>query len=222
MSRVCRLTKMQVKWIAAVSMVVDHVGAVFFPEVLLFRVIGRLSFPLFAYFIYEGARYTRNIAHYFGRVFGLGVVCMFGYYIASGVLYGNVLITFSMSLLILMSLQRVKREGGSTLAGYVLLGLSVLTAYIVCRVMVVDYTFFGVLLPVFAQVSPIPLAGFAVGLMFLSIRLGGVQYFSLLALPLLLVMEKKQETMRFQRFFYLFYPAHLLILEGIALLTQHM
>lgn len=37
------------KLIAVLSMTVDHVGAVFFPEYPVFRWIGRMAFPLFCY-----------------------------------------------------------------------------------------------------------------------------------------------------------------------------
>lgn len=37
-----------VKWLAVASMIVDHVGAILFPEMLGLRVIGRVAFPAFA------------------------------------------------------------------------------------------------------------------------------------------------------------------------------
>ena len=43
------------KIIAALAMLCDHVGLMFFPHVRLFRIIGRLAFPIFAYMIAEAA-----------------------------------------------------------------------------------------------------------------------------------------------------------------------
>lgn len=37
-----------IQFIAALTMLIDHIGMVFFPSVIGFRAIGRLSFPLFA------------------------------------------------------------------------------------------------------------------------------------------------------------------------------
>lgn len=37
------------KLIAIVSMLIDHIGSVFFPEVRVLRWIGRLAFPIFCY-----------------------------------------------------------------------------------------------------------------------------------------------------------------------------
>ena len=49
-------------------MVIDHIGALFFPEILVFRIIGRLSFPLFAFFIVEGFQHTRSVNKYLIRL----------------------------------------------------------------------------------------------------------------------------------------------------------
>ena len=48
------------KIIAVATMLIDHVGVVLFPRDLIFRVIGRISFPLFVYLIAEGFRHTRS------------------------------------------------------------------------------------------------------------------------------------------------------------------
>ena len=45
----CRfLNANALKLIAAASMLIDHMGLMFFPEVILFRALGRLAMPLFA------------------------------------------------------------------------------------------------------------------------------------------------------------------------------
>lgn len=52
------------KLIAIVCMTFDHVGSSFFPEQPLFRIVGRLAFPIFAYCIVVGCLYTSNIRKY--------------------------------------------------------------------------------------------------------------------------------------------------------------
>ena len=41
------------KMIAIITMVIDHVGAVLFPMNMMFRYIGRISFPLFVFLLVE-------------------------------------------------------------------------------------------------------------------------------------------------------------------------
>lgn len=56
------------KIIALLFMLVDHLGAVFFPEVLSFRIIGRVSFILYAFMLSEGFVYTHNIKAYISKI----------------------------------------------------------------------------------------------------------------------------------------------------------
>lgn len=62
------MTNSTLKWIAIVTMLIDHMGATFFEEEMIFRFIGRLSFPLFAFLISEGVRHTRDIQKYIKRL----------------------------------------------------------------------------------------------------------------------------------------------------------
>ena len=54
-----------IKLIAVVTMIIDHVGVVFFPQYTIFRIIGRIAMPLFAYCIARGFFYTGNKVKYF-------------------------------------------------------------------------------------------------------------------------------------------------------------
>ena len=56
------------KLIAIISMTIDHVGGVFFPEYPVFRYIGRLAFPIFAYCLTVGLLYTHDIKKYLARL----------------------------------------------------------------------------------------------------------------------------------------------------------
>ena len=41
-------------------MVIDHIGAVFFPDIMILRFIGRISFPIYAFLLVQGYLHTSN------------------------------------------------------------------------------------------------------------------------------------------------------------------
>lgn len=96
------------KLLAALLMLIDHIGVILFPDVIAFRIIGRLSFPIFAFMISEGAKYTKNKLRYFLLMFLTGVLCQIVFYIVSGSLLMCILITFSASVLMIYLLDYLK------------------------------------------------------------------------------------------------------------------
>lgn len=58
-----KLSQEGLKCIACITMLLDHIGAVLVPGMGL-RVIGRLSFPIFCFLLAEGTYYTRNRKEY--------------------------------------------------------------------------------------------------------------------------------------------------------------
>lgn len=65
------LTTFHIKVLAALLMVVDHVGLVY--EVEWMRIVGRFSFPLFAWLLVQGVRHTRSWQHYGQRLLILAI-----------------------------------------------------------------------------------------------------------------------------------------------------
>ncbi|MEG1257157.1 TraX family protein [Clostridium sp.] len=62
------------KLLACILMLIDHIGAIFFPEILFIRVIGRSAFPIFAFLITEGYSRTKNLKKYIYRLLLLAVI----------------------------------------------------------------------------------------------------------------------------------------------------
>ena len=62
------LTTFLMKWIAVLTMITDHVGRMFFPDVHIFNIIGRIAFPLFAFLLIEGFVHTGNLKKYMLRM----------------------------------------------------------------------------------------------------------------------------------------------------------
>lgn len=74
---------------AALTMLIDHIGMIFFPDIIGFRAIGRLSFPLFAFGIAEGVACTRNFWKYFGRILLTAILSQPIYLLTFGLPQGN-------------------------------------------------------------------------------------------------------------------------------------
>ena len=82
------------KLVGAVLMAIDHIGAVLFPEQIFLRIIGRLSFPVFAYDCAKGAHLSKNPARYALRLAVFAVVSQLPYYLCFG--HGKLNILFTL------------------------------------------------------------------------------------------------------------------------------
>ena len=232
------------KWIACLTMLIDHAGLILFPQVQWMKWIGRLSFPLFAFFIAQGCRYTSNKLRYFLRVFLLGVFCQTVFTLSqlpSGRIYSfyfNTLFTFSLSILLcflFLAHEKAAESGDSrkaTLLAFLLivavLAVSALipfmkhldrtTAYQVY----LDYGLPGVLLPLAAVAfrdRQKQFLGFSIGiLIFCFVCKDRVPYvwWALADIPLIALYNGQKGRSAFRYGFYLFYPLHLGILYLIG------
>ena len=99
------------KIIAAIAMVIDHVGLLFFPFDMTFRIIGRISFPIFAFLLAEGCKYTRNKIKHFLLLLGLTVICQLVYSVLMEDDYLCVLVTLCLGQLNVFALQHFKKVG---------------------------------------------------------------------------------------------------------------
>ena len=233
------------KIIAAILMVVDHVGVMFFPGVMIYRYLGRLSMPIFAFMISEGCRYTKNKTKYFLQIFILAALCQIVYAIVSPAnLYFSILCTFSLSILVVYALNHLKKcmlESGVSLkkkiVAITIFILVVALVSVINHLFVVDYGFWGCMLPAFASLFDfrginnqnvqkldnltIRVLTFGVGLLVRVLTLKSFSFvgYSLLSIILLLAYNGKRGKYKMKNFFYIFYPAHLVVLEGILILT---
>ena len=201
------------KWIAVLTMVIDHVGAILFPDQIWMRVIGRVAFPIYAYCLAEGFRYTSDYRRYLGRLALFAILSEIPFDLA---LYGVpvsfahqiVFLTLSRGLILLWVLERCREQLLLCAGAFAVLCF-------LAQALHMDYGAGGLLM-VFAfylaQQGTSPWIGWGI---FVFINLfgyaGGVQWAAILALlPIGLYSGKAGK--RKQRFFYWIYPLHLLLL----------
>lgn len=201
-----------IKILAAVLMVVDHVGFFFFPEHQIFRIIGRVSFPLFAFLIVNGFRYTKDVKMYFLRLFIFANIIQ----LPSLFMYipVNVVYTLSFGLLCLIFIESE--------SSVIIRFLGVCSILVLTYFLEPDYSTYGVLLIIVIYLFDtkyVLLALFMAALSVFSYGLYNIQIFSVIAvLPIFLYNGKP--GIRIKYFFYIFYPGHLLLLEGISQLIN--
>ena len=242
--KICCLSGNILKIIAAISMLIDHVGVMFFPSFKIFRILGRLAFPIFAFMIAEGCRYTKNRLRYFLTVLIMGITYAAVFYLYSGTLYFSILTTFTLSIMMTFALQEFKEslfDPNARIQKRVLTGiafvLSVALSVVLDIYFKIDYGIVGCITPVLVSAFHSPknnssklfntldrlewqVLGLSVGIALLYLVYGGVRIYSFLAIPLLLLYSGKRGKWKMKYFFYVFYPAHLLALEGLYMLLK--
>ncbi len=214
------------KLLAVIFMTIDHVGLTLFPQYPVFRMVGRLAFPVFAYMIGEGCRHTRNMGRYLLTVSAVALVCQVVYAVAMGSLYQSVLVSFSMAIALTAVVQYAQKN--KTAVSFLAVVAAITAIYGITDYLpgllpgtdfAVDYGFWGVMLPVLVYLGRskgerLLLCAFA--LVMLSGGIGTIQYISLLAVPLLALYNGKRGKGMGKYFFYIYYPAHLVAIQAIA------
>ena len=200
-----------IQCVAALTMLIDHIGAVFFPTVIGFRAIGRLSFPLFAFGIAQGVKYTSDFRQYFARILIAAVVSQPVYLKVFGVSSLNPLFMLAWGALTLY----FWRKGKTVLAG---------TLLILCYFVDMSYGWYGVWMIFFFGFYGMKDSLCFYGQVIITVLYGltkgaWVQILSLFAFSFLdgkwriPLLSKKMP----RYFFYAFYPLHLLVLWGIKM-----
>ena len=241
------MTAFHLKLIAMITMTTDHIAIVFVENNMIMRSIGRIAFLLYAFMIAEGAKYTKNRVKYISLIAGIGVGCQIVPFILIKSLQFNVLITFAIAIAIIYALDYFKvtlfdKSKGIGLkigTGFLFLA-SVIIAYLLPRIGIgYEYGFFGCMMVVFASAPslektdapewlkkldtlPVKVLCMAIPLVLYCILNGWwVQYFAILALPILLLYSGKKGEKNLKYFFYIFYPAHILFLQLLYMLLYY-
>lgn len=209
------MSRLQLKLLAIITMLIDHIGAILFPKITLLRIIGRISFPLFCFFISEGLIYTSNVKGYLKRLFIFALISEVPYDLAfhQTIYYPgkqNVFFTLCLGLIAISFLHTYLTEKPVT--AIVLAGVSALFA----EILHTDYGWFGVtVIIIFYCLKDYKTRGIFVFALFntgYSLLTGTLELYAIAAGVPILLYNGKKGKLNFKYLFYAFYPAHLLIL----------
>src|SRR6056297_901979 len=186
------------KLVGIVSMLIDHIGYTFFPTLIIFRLIGRIAFPIFAFQLGVGYKKTHNLKKYFLRLLGLAIISHIPYYFLK---FPDLNIIFTLLAgLILIYLYDKKK--------YYLLPLVLVLPFFIP----LDYGLYGLLTILLFYVFQDRPFYLTISYTVLLVSIGfSYQLFSLLAL--LFIFSPGYLNIKIPRYlFYYFYPGHLLII----------
>lgn len=202
------------KIIAIISMFIDHIGMVFFPQYYIFRWIGRIAFPIFCYCMTVGVLYTNNVKSYILRLVIFAFISQPFYLLAfyynnilGNIFKLNIFFTLILSFIGIWSFKEKK------VILFIVINLLLITGYfdygnLGLIFMLVFYIFrnkpiWGMFLYIIIHIPYFIVGNFQFGV--------GVQAFAIFALPLIYI--KTNTCIRLPKmFFYVFYPAHLLLI----------
>lgn len=198
------------KLIAMITMVVDHTGAVFFPNIRILRIIGRLSFPIFCFLLVEGYFYTKNIYKYTIRLFLFALISEIPYDLAfSGNIIDfsgqNVFFTLLLGLIAIWSFDIISDKSKGVVC--------LIACFIAAELLSTDYAGGGVLMIIMFYLfrTNIIYSGIA-QLSINTLVYGGAQKYASFAMIPIAFYNGKRGPKGLKYVFYFFYPVHLLLL----------
>lgn len=206
------------KIIAVVTMLIDHIGAILFPNILVLKIIGRLSFPIFAFFIAEGYYYTKSKKKYLALLIIFAIITEPIYCYAFNVFRLNILFTFIFSIILIYLIENINKDKLLYTFYTILFFIFLLMLFLLG---VIEYGIVGVILPLifyFFKDSNLKYFIAILSLCFLTMFSINYQIFSLLSILILYFYNGNKGKYNLKYIFYIFYPAHILLLYIIKLL----
>lgn len=213
------MTSFILKIIAMITMLIDHIGAVFFPitqlisQNTIWRIIGRLSFPIFAFQLGIGYKHTKNKEKHILTMLIFALISQLPYSLALDTKTLNIGFTFLISILIIYSIEKFKSYALKILSTILLLYLGI--------ILNIDYGIYGIALCVglyYAQNSKILTTSilFSFTLLHTILMKNLTMIFAIMSIiPIILYNKKQGKKTKWP--FYIFYPAHLLALYLIKI-----
>lgn len=190
------------KMIGILSMIIDHIGLLFFPGVEFLRIIGRMAFPIFAFGIAKGYKRTSNFQQYTKRLLVFALISQGPYLLMVDNFRLNILFTLLLSILFIYAFDKKR---------YVIGVLVVLFAILVP----IDYGIYGIAMAfLFYYLDSRSTALIVWQVIFLFCYYleteAFVQFYGLIGIMLATHFPEPEQKIKIPRaFFYWFYPAHI-------------
>ncbi|CAM2985497.1 TraX family protein [Paenibacillus taichungensis] len=204
------------QWIAMITMLIDHIGAVFYPQVGELRIIGRIAFPIYAFAVYIGYKHTRNVQKYIWRLFWIAVISQLPFMAAFNHFSLNVVWTLWSALLVLLVLDKLPVR---------LLGIPiVIVAGLVMEMTHMDYGMYGLLLVLlfrYFQGPVLVMAHLLLNVLYIYLHSSSIQMYSVIATAGIALAQYYNAGFRLKgpRWIWrYFYPAHLAVIALIRLI----
>jgi hypothetical protein len=215
-----------IKLIAMITMLIDHIGFIIFPDQIIFRVIGRIAFPLFAYQLCVGYFYTKNIKNHIVRMFTFGIgiqlflsIFIYFFKINQDLGYFNIFFTLTLGLLAIYFYDNKK---------YFSLFLVLIIPLLLEHLgITLDYGLYGIamilaLYVFYIKIKSTILIISAIALSSLVYCFSVNDYLQLYCLlSIFFIIKPLSLNLRIPKyFFYWFYPAHLAVLHIINIVLK--
>lgn len=204
------------------TMFIDHIGVVLFPDIMPLRIVGRIAFPLIAYQIGISVTHTSSIKKYFMRLLFFGVIIQTAYVAAemifdlgNDIRYLNIFFTLSAGVAAVYAY----RYHSPLLVLPVLL----LSPFLRLLGINMDYGLYGIMLAILFDIFRTNLPSLiisTVGVNLLFLYIGEIDYIQLWSvLSLIFIVYPRPLSFSLSKYaFYLFYPLHLILIYGISML----
>ena len=237
MNETGRVNRDALKYIAVFAMLLDHIAwhllAFSSPWAQAFHVVGRVTAPIMCFFLAQGYVYTRSLPRYLGRLVLFAALAQVPWYLLhpdKGWLTFNFLFTLALSLLAIHAWEKIENVPLRLLA----------VAACIAASYYCDWHFFAplwcLLFYVFRKDKSKQLLSFTgVALVYIeemvrawliaghgltaSLRGSAFTFGVFLAIPLLLSCNNRKGRFAWSKWvFYVFYPAHLLVIWLVKVL----
>lgn len=214
------MTSFGIKTLGILTMILDHLGFMFFTENIYLRLLGRLSFPLFAFQLAVGYSHSKSKEKHILRMLLFAIISQLPFilFIAEGSPetghFLNIGFSFTLGLLGMYAFDNIKQP--------LLKILMTLSTIFLGYIMPIDYGYFGVALSIIFYIFrsnriASVISGGTLVILKLIIEQSFVKVPMLGALiPIWSYNGKKGLDNKFSKyFFYIFYPLHMIIFSII-------